>query len=113
VRGAQCLAGWLLCLADTTAQSTQPERRRAQREGSRQLPCERPDLRRQACVARPAGGRDVVAIVEAAACHVPPVRRDEFFSDVVARLRPLDEPDYANVRAATAAALTLYAERNK
>jgi transposase InsO family protein len=56
---------------------------------------------------------EVVAIVEAAACHVPPVRRDEFFSDVVARLRPLDEPDYANVRAATAAALTLYAERNK
>src|SRR6202046_1361575 len=26
VRGARCLAGWLLCLADTAAQSTQPER---------------------------------------------------------------------------------------
>ena len=25
VRGARCLAGWLLCLADTTAQSAQPE----------------------------------------------------------------------------------------
>ena len=25
VRGARCLAGWLLCLADTAAQSTQPE----------------------------------------------------------------------------------------
>ena len=24
VRGARCLAGWLLCLADTTAQSAQP-----------------------------------------------------------------------------------------
>src|SRR5215204_5677266 len=26
VRGARCLAGWLLCLADTSAQSAQPER---------------------------------------------------------------------------------------
>src|SRR5262249_15182996 len=26
VRGARCLAGWLLCLADTTAQSAQPQR---------------------------------------------------------------------------------------
>ena len=26
VRGARCLAGWLLCLADTAAQSAQPER---------------------------------------------------------------------------------------
>src|SRR6266403_5846516 len=26
VRGARCLAGWFLCLADTAAQSTQPER---------------------------------------------------------------------------------------
>jgi hypothetical protein len=34
VRGAQCLAGRLLCLVDTTAQSTQPERRRAGRERS-------------------------------------------------------------------------------
>ena len=25
VRGARCLAGWVLCLADTTAQSAQPE----------------------------------------------------------------------------------------
>src|SRR5207244_8528157 len=26
VRGARCLAGWLLCLADTAAQSAQPKR---------------------------------------------------------------------------------------
>ena len=26
VRGARCLAGWVLCLADTTAQSAQPKR---------------------------------------------------------------------------------------
>src|SRR6184192_1190711 len=26
VRGARCLAGWVLCLADPTAQSAQPER---------------------------------------------------------------------------------------
>src|ERR1700724_2780454 len=44
VRGARCLAGWVLCLADTTAQSAQPERRRAWREGSCQFPGERPDL---------------------------------------------------------------------
>ena len=25
VRGARCLAGWVLCLADTTTQSAQPE----------------------------------------------------------------------------------------
>src|ERR1700687_4944869 len=44
VRGARCLARWVLCVADTTAQSAQPERRRAWREGSCQLPGERPDL---------------------------------------------------------------------
>src|ERR1700761_2470673 len=54
VRGARCLAGWILCLADTTAQSAQPPRRGYRREGSCQLPCERPDLWRQACVARSA-----------------------------------------------------------
>ena len=47
VRGARCLAGWILCLADTTAQSAQPPRRGYRREGSCQLPCERPDLWRQ------------------------------------------------------------------
>ena len=60
VRGARCLAGWVLCLADTTAQSAQPERRRAWREGSCQFPGERPDLWRQAGVARHAGGGCVV-----------------------------------------------------
>src|ERR1700704_4928654 len=60
VRGARCLAGWVLCLADTTAQSAQPERRRAWRKGSCQLPGERPDLWRQAGVARPARRRGSV-----------------------------------------------------
>ena len=60
VRGARCLAGWVLCLADTTAQSAQPERRRAGGEGARQLPCQRPNLWRQAGVARHARGRHVV-----------------------------------------------------
>lgn len=60
VRGARCLAGWVLCLAGTTAQSAQPERRRSWREGSCQFPGERPDLWRQAGVARPARRRGVV-----------------------------------------------------
>ena len=34
VRGARCLAGWVLCLADTTAQSAQPKQRRARCEGA-------------------------------------------------------------------------------
>jgi hypothetical protein len=51
VRGARCLAGRVLCLADTTAQSAQPERRRAGREGSRQLPRQRSNLWGQAGVA--------------------------------------------------------------
>src|SRR5262249_1654414 len=38
MRGARCLAGWLLCLADTPAQSAQPQRRRAWCEGPHQLP---------------------------------------------------------------------------
>src|SRR5580704_14412854 len=60
VRGARCLARWLLCVADATAQPPQPGQRRAGRESSSQLPCERSDVRCQACVARHAGGRDVV-----------------------------------------------------
>ena len=36
MRGARCLAWWLLCLADATAQSTQPDRRRVGREGADQ-----------------------------------------------------------------------------
>jgi hypothetical protein len=50
----------------------------------------------------------MMAIIEAAIVHV---RRDAFRSDVTARLRPLDQPDYSNVRAAVSAALTLYGER--
>ena len=38
MRGARCLAGWVLCLADTTAKSTRPQRRTAGREGSLELP---------------------------------------------------------------------------
>lgn len=53
----------------------------------------------------------MMAIIEAAIVHVPPARRDAFRSDVTARLRPLDQPDYSNVRAAVSAALTLYGER--
>ena len=81
MRGARCLAGWLLCLADTTAQSTQPEQRRGGREGSSQLLCERSDVRRQACVARHADRRDVVwtasdrATDAAAGSQSPPRRR--------------------------------------
>src|SRR5258707_15010966 len=60
VRGARCLAGWVLFLADTAAQSTQPERRGVGREGSRQLSRQRSNLWRQAGVARHAGGRGVV-----------------------------------------------------
>src|SRR5712691_3906801 len=60
VRGARCLAGWVLFLADTTAQSTQPERCGVGREGSRQLSRQRSNLWRQAGVARHAGGRRVV-----------------------------------------------------
>src|ERR1700747_346179 len=56
VRGARVRAGWLLCLTDTRPQSAQPQRRRAWCEGPHQLPGERPDLWRQACVARLAGG---------------------------------------------------------
>ena len=55
VRGARCLAGWVLCLADTAVQSAKPEQRRAGREGSCQLPRQRPDLWRQAGMARHAG----------------------------------------------------------
>ena len=60
VRGARCLARWLLRLADTTAQPAQPQRRRAGREGACQLPRQRPDLWCPSRVARHAGGRDVV-----------------------------------------------------
>src|SRR3954469_14886418 len=51
VRGARCLAGWVLCLADTAAQPTQPQRRRDQRQGSCRLSGQRPNLWRQAGVA--------------------------------------------------------------
>src|ERR1700674_4412459 len=60
VRGARCLAGWLLCLADTTAKSTQLQRRRAGREGSLELPRQRSNLWRETCLARPSGGGRVV-----------------------------------------------------
>src|SRR2546421_4024967 len=48
VRGARRLGGWVLRLADTIAQSTQPERWGIGREGSRQLPGQRSNLWRQA-----------------------------------------------------------------
>ena len=40
VRGARCLAGWVLCLAEATAQTTQPQQRRTRRQGSGELPCQ-------------------------------------------------------------------------
>src|SRR5436309_2442113 len=52
VRGARCLAGRLLCLADEAAECAKAERRRAVGEGAGKLSCERPDLRRSACLAR-------------------------------------------------------------
>ena len=58
VRGARCLARRLLCLADAAPQRAQSQRRGTGCEGPRQLPCQRPDLRCPACVARPDLGRD-------------------------------------------------------
>src|SRR5204862_1817024 len=60
VRGARCLARWVLCMADKATQPTRPEQRGSRREGSRQLPSERPDLWCQAGVARHPGGRRIV-----------------------------------------------------
>ena len=53
VRGARRLAGGLLCLADTAAQSTPAERGGAGRQGPGKLPGQRSNLWRQAGVARP------------------------------------------------------------
>src|SRR3990172_10590899 len=60
VRGARCLAGWLLCLVDTTPECARQERRRPFGEGACELPCKRPNLRRAAGLARRAGGRGVM-----------------------------------------------------
>jgi len=51
-------------------------------------------------------GPELVAIIEDAACCVPPYMRDLFLTDVQDRLRPLDQPDYVHVCAAVRAALT-------
>ena len=61
VRGARCLAGWLLCLADATAQSAQPGATKSLSAKVRAsfLASDR-TYGAQARVARPAGGRDVV-----------------------------------------------------
>ena len=68
VRGARCLARWVLCLADTTAQSAQPKRRRAWRKGARQLRCERPDLWCQA-------GMERHALAEGLSCGLHRIER--------------------------------------
>src|SRR5438105_4491427 len=62
VRGARCLARWVLWLADKATQPTRPEQRGSQRQGSRQLPGQQSNLWRQASVARHPGGRRVVWI---------------------------------------------------
>ncbi len=49
-------------------------------------------------------GPELLAIIEDAACYVPPDRRDIFLTDVRDRLRPLEQPDYIHVRNAVAAA---------
>jgi hypothetical protein len=51
-------------------------------------------------------GPELLAIIEDAAHYVRPDWRDVFLSDVQDRLRPLDQPDYAHVRAAVQAALS-------
>ena len=40
VRGARCLARWLLCVAQTTTQPAQPNRRRARCESAGELHCQ-------------------------------------------------------------------------
>ena len=47
----------LPCLAEPIAQRQIPKRRSSRPAGEGKLPCQRPDLRRTACLARPAGGR--------------------------------------------------------
>src|ERR1700756_683104 len=60
MRGARCLAGWVLCLAEAAAQSSQPQQRGAWRQGTRELPGQRSNLWSQAGVERPAGRRGMV-----------------------------------------------------
>ena len=50
MRGRSASRGRLLCLADTAAHSTQPERRRAGRQNPGELPAQRSNLWRQAGV---------------------------------------------------------------
>ncbi len=50
-------------------------------------------------------GPELLAIIEDAANYVRPDWRDVFLSDVRDRLRPLEEPDYVDVRNAVHAAL--------
>jgi hypothetical protein len=51
-------------------------------------------------------GPELLAIIERAMRDVPSHMRDLFLTDVQDRLRPLDQPDYAHVRAAVQAALS-------
>jgi hypothetical protein len=51
-------------------------------------------------------GPELIAIIEGGAHSVPPETWATYFEDVEARLRPLDEPSPAEVRAAVAAAIS-------
>ena len=57
VRGARGLAFGLPCVADALAEPAGDSRRGDRRQGADELPRQRPDRRRQACLARRAGGR--------------------------------------------------------
>jgi transposase len=55
MRGARCLAGWVLCVVDAATQPACSSRRGVGRQDPDEFPAERPDLRRETSVARPAG----------------------------------------------------------
>ena len=63
---------WLLCLADEAAEGTNEERRRLVGEGAGELPRERPDLRRAACLARRARRWSVMRTASDRAADAPP-----------------------------------------
>lgn len=55
MRGARCLAGWVLGVADAATQPACSSRRGVGRQDPDEFPAVRPDLRRETSVARPAG----------------------------------------------------------
>ena len=57
MRGARCLARRVLCLANSIAECPREGQRTTTGQGASQLPRQRSDLWRSACLARPTGGR--------------------------------------------------------